>query len=156
MNRGLKMNKQKKHYTPEDGLFIAGWIILAVSVALLLLKNYIFPELVIVNEMRPCYIYTLLDFYCPGCGGSRSVAALVHGKFIVCAVNFPLVAYSVVMYLWFMVSQTIQRISNNHFKIGLRWRHCYLWIALGILAAHFIVKNIFYIVTGIPPFLPLS
>lgn len=149
------MNKQKRNNTTEDRLFVAGWIILAVSLALILLKNCIYPELVIIEEMRPCYIYTLLDFYCPGCGGSRSVAALVHGKFVVCAVNFPLVAYSVVMYVWFMISQTIQRISGNRFNIGLRWRMVYLWIALGILIAHFVTKNIFYIVTGVPPFLPL-
>lgn len=149
------MNKQKSNYTTEDRLFVAGWIILAVCVALLLLKNCIYPELVIIEKMCPCYLYTLLDFYCPGCGGSRSVAALVHGKFIVCAVNFPLVAYSVLMYLWFMISQTVQRISNNHCKVGLRWRMAYLWIALGILLAHFVLKNLFYLVTGIPPFLPL-
>lgn len=153
------MNKQKRICkrirTPEDGLFFAGWIILIVSVALILLKNTINPQMVIVDEMPTCFVYTLLDFYCPGCGGSRSVAALVHGKFIVCAVNFPLVAYSVIMYLWFMISQSIQRISRNRFPVGLRWRHSYLWIALVILIVHFIVKNIFYVVTGVPPFLPL-
>lgn len=147
------MNKVKKINTPEDGLFLAGWMILAVSVLLVALKNCIFPDLVIIDVMRPCYIYSLTGFFCPGCGGSRSVAALVHGRFLVCAVNFPLVAYSVIMYLWFMISQTIQRVSQNRIPIGLRWRHCYLWIALGILIGHFVAKNIFYIVTGMQPFL---
>lgn len=147
------MNKNKIINTPEDGLYLAGWIILAVSVFLVALKNCIFPELVIIHEMKPCNIYSLTGFLCPGCGGSRSVAALVHGRFLVCAANFPLVAYSVIMYLWFMVSQTIQRASQNRIRIGLRWRHSYLWIALGILIAHFVFKNVFYIVTGIMPFI---
>lgn len=149
------MNKQKRIRTPEDGLYVAGWIILFVSLALILLKKCISPGLVLVEQMPSCYIYSLFDFYCPGCGGSRSVAALIQGKWIVCAVNYPLVAYSVIMYMWFMISQSIQRMSGNRMPIGLRWRHCYLWIALGILVAHFVIKNIIYLVTGVPPFLPL-
>ncbi len=145
------MNRQIK--TPEDGLYLAGWIILAISIFLLLLKNLIAPKVDIVSQMPGCYIYSLTGFFCPGCGGSRSVAALVHGRFFVCAVNFPLVAYSVIMYLWFMITQTIERISKGRYQIGLGWRHTYLWIALGILIVHFVMKNIFYFITGIPPFL---
>lgn len=147
------MQRKRMITCPEDGLFLAGWLILAVSVLLILIKNCIFPDLVIIEVMRPCYINQLTGFFCPGCGGSRSVAALVHGRFLVCAVNFPLTAYAAIMYVWFMVSQTIQRISHNRLKVGLRWRNSYLWIALGILIVHFVCKNIFYVVTGIQPFL---
>ena len=147
------MQRTKRINCPEDGLFLAGWIILAIVTILVFIKNFIFPEVVIIEVMRPCYIHQLTGLFCPGCGGSRSVAALLHGRFLVCGVNYPLVAYAVIMYLWFMISQTIQCISKNRCKIGLRWRNSYLWIALGILIAHFVLKNIFYIVTGIEPFL---
>lgn len=149
------MSNHKKIKTPEDGLFVAGWIILAAIIILLAIKNIIFPELVIIENMKPCYIHELTGFFCPGCGGSRSVAALTSGRFIVCAVDFPLVAYAVIMYAWFMISQTIERVSSHRIKIGLCWHMSYLWIALGILIAHFVIKNVFYIITGLTPFLPV-
>ncbi|MGN0268096.1 MAG: DUF2752 domain-containing protein [Lachnospiraceae bacterium] len=146
------MSHTKRIKTPEDGLFIAGWLILAAILILLIIKNLFFSELVIIELMKPCYIYSMTGFYCPGCGGSRSVAALLHGRFFACAVNYPLTAYAAVMYTWFMVSQTIQRVSRNRIRIGLRWRSGYLWAALGILIVHFVVKNIFCLVTGMVPF----
>ena len=86
--------------------------------------------------------------------GTRSVIALFHGRFLVSAVDYPLTIYAVVMYLWFMISQTIQRVSGGKYRIGLRWRSGYLWGALAILLAHFVLKNVIYIVTGLTPFLP--
>lgn len=146
--------KQKRIIAcPEDGLFLAGWIILSVIVLLVAIKECVYPDVNLIASMFPCYVWENFGFFCPGCGGSRSVAALLHGRLLVCAVNFPLTAYAVIMYLWFMFSHTVQRLSKNRLRIGLAWRHSYLWIALGILIAHFIIKNIYYIVTGNVPFL---
>lgn len=143
----------KKQSVPEKGLYTAGLCILAAIAVLIVLKYTVFPEFNILNVMRPCVLYSLTGFFCPGCGGTRSVIALVHGRFLVCAVNYPMLAYTVVMYLWFMFSQTIERISRGRIPIGLKWKNCYLWIAIGILAVHFVSKNIFYLLTGMDPFL---
>lgn len=147
------MQRKKRIQSPEDGLFLAGWLILSAVLVLVIVKKCIFPEANIIARMFPCYIWETTGFLCPGCGGSRSVAALLRGDILVCAVNFPLTLYAVVMYLWFMISQTIQRLSRDRLAIGLHWRHAYLWIALGILIVHFILKNCFLIITGTLPFL---
>lgn len=139
--------------TAEDRLFAAGWCALFVIAVLYAGKRLLFPDVVISEAMIPCALYSLTGWYCPGCGGTRSVEALFQGKFLVCAGDYPLTAYAAVMYVWFMASQSVERISRGRLKVGLRWRNAYLWIALGILAAHTVFKNVFHAVTGLEPFL---
>ncbi len=146
------MQRKRIITCPEDGLFLAGWLILAAIILLATIKKCIFPEVNIIASMFPCYIYETTGFLCPGCGGSRSVAALLRGEVLTSLINFPLVVYGAGMYLWFMISQTLQRVSGNRLKIGLRWRHGYLWVALVILIGHFVLKNVYFIVTGMTPF----
>ena len=87
----------KNPVSPEKGLYMAGWCVFALSAFLILIKNIFFPEFYVLEHMRPCLLYSLTGFFCPGCGGTRSVVALVHGRFLVCAVDYPLVAYPVLM-----------------------------------------------------------
>ena len=138
---------------PEKRLYMAGWCVFALAAFLILLKYIFFPDFFVLEHMRPCLLHSLTGYFCPGCGGTRSVVALVHGRFFVCAVDYPLVAYSVVMYLWFMISQTIERVSRGKIPIGMKWHNYYILIAVVILAVHFVGKNIFYIATGMQPFL---
>ena len=53
------------------------------------------------------------------------------------------------MYVWFMVSNTIEILSGNRWKIGMRFSEGYLYTALGILAVNWIFKNILLAVWGI-------
>lgn len=148
------MNSQYKGRTKaEDNLYTAGLCIILAVIVLFIWKRLMFPDVIVSKVMRPCVLHMLTGYYCPGCGGTRSVEALFRGKFLVCAGDYPLTAYAAVMFVWFMVSQTVERLSKGKLNIGLQWRNSYLWIALGILIVHFIVINIIYIVTGADPFL---
>lgn len=146
-------SQNKSKVRVEDNLYRAGLCISLAVFILLLWKRMMFPDVVVSKVMRPCVLHTLTGYFCPGCGGTRSVEALFQGKFLVCAANYPLTAYAAAMFVWFMVSHTIERISRGRFRIGLPWKNSYLWIALCILVIHFVVKNIIYMVTGMDPFL---
>ena len=137
----------------EDRLYIAGWCLFLAAGILYFLKQRYFPDIVISQVKQPCLLWSLTGYYCPGCGGTRSVEALFLGKFLVCAGDYPLTAYAALMYVWFMISHSLQKISKGKLRVGLKWRTSYLWIALGILIAHTIIKNLIYIITGASPFL---
>ncbi len=49
----------------------------ALVVLVLLLRN---PILSLASFLPGCFIYEHLHLYCPGCGNTRSIAALLHGN----------------------------------------------------------------------------
>lgn len=44
----------------------------------------------------------------------------------------PVILYTVILYLWFMISNTIQIASKGKIAIGLKYRNLYVYIALVI------------------------
>lgn len=137
----------------ESQLYRLGWIFFAAVAAAVVLKKIFFPDFHILEVMRPCVFYSVTGYYCPGCGGTRSVAALLSGQFIRSAVDFPMVMYCAVVYAWFMFSHTVDILSGHRIPIGMKFRHGWIYGSLVVVVVHCIAKNIFYIKTGIPPFL---
>lgn len=129
----------------EKGLWITGWCLMGTVLLLyLVIKITGFP---IGNYVVPCVFYKATGLYCPGCGGTRAVFALLHGHIIRSFLYHPFVPYVAIFGGWFMISQTIERISRHKIKIAMRYRDCYLWIALAIVLIQFVVKIIIQIVT---------
>lgn len=134
------MRQQEKE---ETALFYAGWAILAIAgVILVLLRLFPIP---IQKLLLPCAVHTLLGVYCPGCGGTRAVAALLKGDLLTSFLCHPLVLYTAAAGGWFLISQTIERITRHRFRIGMKYRDGYVWAALIIVAVNFIVKNMLLI-----------
>lgn len=94
-------------------------------------------------------IHSMTGYYCPGCGGTRATYALLHGKIITSLYYHPIVVYGVVVGGWFMISQTIERLSRGKLCVGMRYRDLYLWIALAIAIVNCLVKNLVLAITGI-------
>lgn len=137
--------------TIESRLYVWGWIFFIFVAALTAVKRIFFPEYVI--QVAPCVVYSVLGVFCPGCGGTRAVAALFQGRLFAALVDFPMLVYCVAVYLWFMASHTVERASRGRIAIGMKYRHGWIYASLVILIVHWVVKNIYYLRTGLPPFL---
>ena len=137
----------------ETRLYRCGWIFLFILCVWKIAKKVLFPHFVLSFGTRPCVFYTLTGYFCPGCGGTRSLRALLSGKIFVSAVDFPMIFYAAAIFAWFMISQTIDRISGHRLPIGMKYRDTWVYAALVIVVIHFVVKNLFYIKTGVEPFL---
>ncbi|MDE7061717.1 MAG: DUF2752 domain-containing protein [Lachnospiraceae bacterium] len=124
-------------------MYITGWC-LAACLAFLLLIFYL-TDFSFTNYMYACTLHTLTGLYCPGCGGTRAILFLLHGDLLRSFLYHPLVPYAAIVYGWFMISQTIQRLSRNRIRIGMHYRDIYLWIALILLTASFVIKNLLLI-----------
>lgn len=137
MRRQISENAGRKE---ERGMYIVGWFLIG-GLALLAVGMRLMPQLAAYNQ-RPCMLQMMTGFYCPGCGGTRAVVSLLHGRLVKSLLLHPFVIYVAVVGGWFMISQTIQRLSGGKLPIGMKYRELYLWIALALVVANFLVKNI--------------
>lgn len=132
--------KAEKIHTDENVLYIIGWIlILFLTVAAVIMM--VCPQLW-KGKFPPCLFHLLTGLYCPGCGGTRAVITLSQGKLLTSVLYHPFVPYVALVGGWFMISQTLQRLSKGKLAIGMKYRDIYLWIALALVAVNFLVKNI--------------
>lgn len=128
----------------DDGFYFAGCG--AIAVVLLLWIIHKVTGFHVLHFLGPCILHLMTGYYCPGCGGTRAVYALLRGDIWQSFCYHPFVLYTVVIGCWFMISQTIERASHGRIKIGLHFREIYMWIALGIIAVNFLVKNVVLLV----------
>lgn len=124
-----------------DGqFFVFGWAAIAV-----LLLVVAFAKVTGFQPLRllgPCLLHALSGYYCPGCGGTRAVKFLLRGEILKSFCYHPLVLYAVVLGGWFMISQTIERVSHGKIRIGMHFREIYMWLALAIIMINCLVKNL--------------
>lgn len=132
--------------TIDKYMYITGWVILGVLGFYAIIMCFVDFEA--SKVVPPCAIHALTGLFCPGCGGTRAVNALLHGKILLSAYYHPFVVYVAIVGGWFMLSQTIQRLSRGKARIGLHFRMIYMWIGLGLIAINCIVKNVIFFVNG--------
>lgn len=134
----------EKHKTLEDELYIIGLVALVLGV----IGAFLFLKVVLPNmPERPCIIFEYLGVYCPGCGGTRAVIHLLHGRFLKSVWYHPLVMYGAVMYAVFMVSHTLCKL--HIIKNGMKFKEGYLYGALVVLGLNFVLKNVLKFAFGI-------
>lgn len=130
----------KKDEKSDTSLYIVGWCILAALLVAGIFLQITGMELSTI--LGPCMFHALTGLYCPGCGGTRAMSALFAGKFVQAFVYHPFVPFIAVFGTWFMISQTVERVSGRRIKIAMHFREVYMWIALGIIVVNFLVKNL--------------
>ena len=93
------------------------------------------------TEFEGCVFRAALGLYCPGCGGTRAVWALLRGDIpMALYYHFPAV-YGVALYVVYFVSQTLMRVSRGRIR-GMQFRPVYLYVMLGMIVVNFIAKNV--------------
>ncbi len=100
-----------------------------------------------IHGQLPCVFQELTGLYCPGCGGTRAVKALLRGDLGSSFLYHPLVLYCALLAIIFAVSYLIYRKTKNP-KFRPYLDNKYVYIGIGIIVFNFVVKNYFLIVKG--------
>lgn len=140
------MDQKELEQRERKSLYIGGWILLGLGMAYL----FLYQVLGISLGGPPCLFHAVTGAYCPGCGGTRAVTALLQGKLLTSLYYHPVVVYGAVLYFWFMVSNTAEYLSAGKVPIGLRWHK---WFAAGgviLLVINFLLKNALFFIWKIP------
>lgn len=123
----------------QKTLCILGW---CACFAVLL---YLFAEKFLEFHLRifwpPCLFHLFTGYYCPGCGGTRSALALFHGQIVKSIVYHPVVPYGAGLFLWALVSNTVEILSHGKLHIGFRFRKRHAAALLTLTVIHFVGVN---------------
>lgn len=145
MKKNAEVKKEKKRgLTPEQSLYWIGWIMLLILVLIAAASRLWTNHL--GGKLPPCYVHLLTGFYCPGCGGTRAILALLGGHPLRSFLLHPLVPYTALVGGWFMISQTIERLSGGRLAIGMKYREWWMWGAVFLVGLHFVGKNVLLLV----------
>ena len=134
-----------EHMSTEDALYFFGLITLPIYLAAaFFVVEWVVPHF----PDAQCIFWSLWGVYCPGCGGTRALTAMVHGHFVQSAWYHPLIMYCAVLYAFFMLSHTLEKLHVPHIK-GMR---VHLWMLYGmlvIIVVNCILKNVLKFAFGI-------
>jgi hypothetical protein len=113
------------------------FLIINISVITVsLIYNFLFEK----NIVGSCSFHDLLGFYCPGCGGSRSLNALLSFNFIKSFVFYPAIQITSLIILYVDVLLFMSFIKNRNFLTLIR-----KWMFISVCAViilNFIIRNI--------------
>lgn len=128
-------------------LYKIGWGALGLSILIIIMVRVF--KIKYQLFLFPCPFHQLTGLYCPGCGGTRSALSLLHGHPLTSIRYNPIVIYGFVIYIWYMISNTIELLSNHRMKIGMKYRDSYFWFGLAIIIFYWIMRNFLLVVFGI-------
>lgn len=131
------LSKKQPMNQADKAIYFLGWGLLAAAAIF-----YALITRVAFFRNMPCWFLLSTGFYCPGCGATRALYLMLHGRFLSAFWYYPPVFYGIPVYLYFMISNTIEILSHGKFRTGLRYRNLYLYIALGLILANWLVKNL--------------
>jgi hypothetical protein len=138
----MKVEKELDIY-----FYIAGWILAAALAVCAVLTNV--WHISLFRAAAPCLFHAATGYYCPGCGGTRAIYALFTGHPLRSFIYHPIVLYVVLIGGYFMISQTIERISRHRLAVAMHYRAVYLWGVLVMIVLNVIVKNAALLAWGV-------
>ncbi|MBR3420924.1 MAG: DUF2752 domain-containing protein [Ruminococcus sp.] len=114
-----------------------------LGVMLFLLRDYIMS----VGHYFPCMLYKYTGLLCPGCGNTRAVNHLVHGRILLSLRSNPDIPFLVLVPLGFYI-ELIADICGK--KLRIVPRSFWVWIPIfAAYAAFYVLRNFFPILA--PP-----
>lgn len=117
-------------------LIIAVGVPIAVIV-LFLLRDYIMS----VGHYFPCFFYRVTGLLCPGCGNTRAVNHLVHGRVWLALRSNPDIPFLIAVPLGFYIEIVADLLGK---KIKLVPRSLWFWSPVfAAYAIFFILRNFF-------------
>ena len=103
---------------------------------------YLFSLYVFRYKTLPsCYLYELTGIYCPGCGCTRAVYALIHGDVILSLKQNPLVIVSLAA-LFVLYIELVFRAFGKKLRTFVYSKY-FLWGAFIAIMIYTVLRNIF-------------
>ncbi len=93
--------KNRELEETDKVIYELGIVALGIGIAAVLL--YYITGINVLSFGYPCIFNKVTGYCCPGCGGTRSIRALLKGDILRCLYDYPPMLYGIVIYVVFMV-----------------------------------------------------
>lgn len=103
----------------------------------------------ILRILPPCLFHRLTGLYCPGCGGTRSIYALLTGRIGQSLYYHPIIIYTVVCFLWYYAKVTIQKVSRQKYILYMPQPELLLKAAAVLVVLNCLIRNLMLLIGGI-------
>lgn len=131
--------KKQSYDTDIDYLFFVIYMLLLIGlVSAYIIFRVVPPE--IGEVLGGCTLHKMTGLYCPGCGGTRAIKALLRFDLLQSAFYHPIPLYTGFLGMLFLSGRIIARITNgriNRFHANIT----FLWIALALTIMNCFYKN---------------
>lgn len=96
-----------------------------------------------------CWFYSRFHIYCPGCGCTRALIALIQGDILRALYYNSAVPYTAGLILAYLISQTVWRLRGRQGWV-LHYSHWWFPVLFLILAANCALRNVLWWCFAIP------
>jgi hypothetical protein len=128
---------KKKLGDTDRLLYEIGLVALGICIAAVLL--YFCTGINLLTIGYPCLFNKLTHLCCPGCGGTRSIRALIRGDLWRCFYDYPPFLFGLAVYVIFMVRCFLHvHFDVRKSKDGTVVK--YLYVFMGLIFVQWIVK----------------
>lgn len=127
--------------------YVIGWLIVAGIFAASVVLHRV-P--VTLSRRSHCMMQIVTGLYCPGCGGTRAVLALLLGHIRLSFYFHPLIVYIAAIFAAYMLTHTAEYLSRGRLRISLHFHILFVYIAIGLVLVNWIVRNILLLCYHIP------
>lgn len=99
--------------------------------------------------LPPCAIHQFTGYYCPGCGATRSMLALLHGHFGTSLFYYPALPFAAVLLIWFTLSAVAEKATGHRVFFHFPKSRIWLYLLLAVVVGNFLWKNAVLLFTGV-------
>ena len=118
------------------------WLVnILIGSAVLLTLFFLLLQHTGVLPSFPCVLYMALGIYCPGCGGTRALRALLGGHFIRSLRYNPAVICGILLILYYELGAVITLVKKN----GKRYMYHKMWplaVYLSMVAVFTVARDV--------------
>ena len=133
-----------KHWNDDDYFY---WSVL-IAVPLIIVIG-----ILAINGILPltaCFFFTKWGIYCPGCGGTRSLLALIDGRILQAVYYHPVFILALFFIPIYLVIQSVCRLAGSSPPKGLVFRRSWIYALFILLIGNCLVRNLLLLFFSIP------
>lgn len=142
--RNIQLKGKRRRLQEGQGFYIAATIFLVMGILFAVICDVFHLQFPLSS---PCFLDEQLHLYCPGCGGTRALFALMRFSLAESVLSNPIVLYLVFLFLYYYIGTTLAVLAKGR-RIYFRPGYWMIWIGVLLIIWTGVLRNVLAIRYG--------